>query len=85
VANGDALMTRVTGLGCTATAITGAAIAVEPDRLAAAAHALVLIGVAGEMAAERALGPGSLQLEILDALYQLDETELDRRARIRWD
>ena len=85
VANGDPLMTRVTGLGCTATAITGACIAVEPNRLAAAAHALVLIGVAGEMAAERALGPGSLQLEILDALYQLDAGELERRARLRWN
>ena len=85
VENGDPMMTRVTGLGCTATAITGACVAVEPDRLAAAAHALALIGVAGEMAAERALGPGSLQLEILDALYQLDATELARRARLRWD
>ena len=83
VHNGHEMMTRVTGLGCTATAITGACLAVEPDALAAAAHALALIGVAGEIAAERARGPGSLQLELLDALYRLDRAELEARARLR--
>ncbi len=82
IANGHPMMTRVTGLGCTATAITGACVAVEPDRLAAAAHALVIIGVAGEIAAERSRGPGSLQMEILDALYRLDETALLERAKL---
>lgn len=82
IRNGHPLMTRVTGLGCTATAILGACVAVEPDAVAAAAHALVILGVAGELAAARARGPGSLQLEILDALYLLDEATLMRHARL---
>ncbi len=82
VRNGHPMMTRVTGLGCTATAIIGACLAVEPDTLAATAHGLVIIGIAGEIAAERARGSGSLQMEILDALYLLDETTIRERARI---
>ncbi|HSU05715.1 MAG TPA: hydroxyethylthiazole kinase, partial [Acetobacteraceae bacterium] len=45
VTNGHPMMTRVTGLGCTATAILGACVAVEPDAVTAAAHALAIIGV----------------------------------------
>lgn len=82
IRNGHPMMTLVTGLGCTATAIIGACLAVEHDALAATAHGLAIVGVAGEIAAERARGPGSLQLELLDALYMLDEATLTRRARL---
>lgn len=82
VTNGHPMMTRVTGLGCTATAIVGACLAVEQDALAATSHALAILGVAGELAAERARGPGSLQLEILDALHGLDQATLVARARL---
>lgn len=79
--NGHALMTRVTGLGCSATAVIGAFLAVEPDALAATVAALAVFGVAGELAAEQARGPGSLQVELLDALYALDAATLTARAR----
>jgi hydroxyethylthiazole kinase len=82
IGNGHPMMTKVTGTGCTATAIVGACLAVEEDRVAASAHALVLIGVAGELAAARARGPGSFQVALLDALYDLDERTLLDRARI---
>lgn len=82
IRNGAPLMTRVTGLGCTATALIGACLAVERDPLAAAAHGLALLGVAGEMAAQRARGPGSLQMEIIDALYALDAAALAGMLRI---
>lgn len=82
VHNGHPLMTRVTGLGCTATALIGAFLAVTPDALAAATDALTVLGVAGELAAERAPGPGTLQVALLDALYTLDETTIAARARI---
>ena len=79
--NGDAMMARVTGLGCTATAIVGACLAVEQDRFAAVAHGLAVTAVAGEIAAARAHGPGSLQLEFYDALYRLDAATLEERIR----
>lgn len=80
--NGDPLMARVTGMGCTATAIIGACLSVEADRLAATVHGLAITAVAGDMAAARARGPGSLQLEIPDALYQLDAATLSARVRL---
>src|SRR6185369_5813719 len=58
VANGHPLMARVTAMGCAASALVGATLAVEPDAWTATAAALILIGVAGEVAAARARGPG---------------------------
>ena len=80
--NGHPLMARVTGMGCTATALIGAFLAVEPDALAAAVHGLTVLGVAGEIAAGASAGPGSLQVRLLDALYALDAAALAARARI---
>jgi hydroxyethylthiazole kinase len=79
--NGHPLMTRVTGLGCTASALIGAFLAVEADRIDAALHALIVLGVAGELAAERASGPGTLQLHLYDVLANLDRATLAERAR----
>jgi hydroxyethylthiazole kinase len=80
--NGHPLMARVTGMGCTATAIVGAFLAVERDPFRAVVQGLTVLGVAGEIAAERSPGPGSLQLQILDALHLLDEATIAERARI---
>ncbi|MET0343143.1 MAG: hydroxyethylthiazole kinase [Polyangiales bacterium] len=81
IAQGVPLMSRVTGLGCTASALIGAFLAVKPNPLDAAASALTVFGVAAEVAAERAEGPGTLQLHLLDALHRIDEATL--RARVR--
>jgi hydroxyethylthiazole kinase len=81
--NGHPMMARVTGLGCTATALVGAFLGANDEPFAATVSALATLGVAGEMAAEQSAGPGSLQLHLLDALYRLDRPELERRARVR--
>ena len=80
--NGHEMMTRVTGMGCTATAIIGACLGVGRDGRTALVHGLVIAGIAGEIAAARARGPGSMQVEFLDALYHLSEAELTGRARL---
>jgi hydroxyethylthiazole kinase len=82
IANGDPLMARVTAMGCVASALVGAALAVEPDAWKATAAALLAIGVAGEVAAARAWGPGSFAAEILDAVYALDRATLMSRAKV---
>ena len=41
-----------------------------------------MIGVAGEIAADRARGPGSFAVEILDAVYALDRDALIARAKV---
>jgi hydroxyethylthiazole kinase len=81
VANGHEMMTKVTALGCTASAMVAACLAVETDAVVATAHALAALGVCGEVAAEGAEGPGTLRLRLMDALYRLDE-EMLRRARV---
>ena len=76
VKNGHAMMPRVTGLGCTASALCGAFAAVNPALEMAAAHAMAVMGIAGEIAAETAKGPASLQLNFIDTLYLLSETHI---------
>ncbi|PSW21185.1 hydroxyethylthiazole kinase [Photobacterium sanctipauli] len=78
--NGHEMMPFVTGMGCSHTALTGAFAAIGEN---AGLAATAVLGVAGEIAAEKSAGPGSLQLNLLDALYQLDETILRERLRIR--
>jgi hydroxyethylthiazole kinase len=77
--NGHTMMPYITGMGCSLSALTGAFAAVgEETGLAAAA----ILGVAGEIAASESKGPGSLQLNILDALYQMDEKTLVQRIKL---
>lgn len=80
--NGHPLMTRVTGLGCSATAVVGAFLAVESDAFLATVAGLTVFAIAGEMAAGWAAGPGSLQVALLDALYSLDEATLKAKVRV---
>lgn len=82
VQNGHPLMARVTGMGCTASALCGAFAAVNDSSFAAAVHAMAVMGIAGELAAEKAAGPGTLQLHFLDALHNLDEGQLAGRLRL---
>ena len=82
IANGHSLMARVTAMGCAGSALVAACSAVEPDAWRASAAALVMLGVAGELAAEGAQGPGSFAVAILDALFNLDGPTLIARAKV---
>lgn len=75
IKNGHALMTKVTGLGCSASAIIGAFVAVIENKYEATITAMSLIGLAGELGEKLSNGPGSLQLQILDKLYNITEKE----------
>jgi hydroxyethylthiazole kinase len=83
VLNGHEMMGRVTGTGCTATVIIGAFLAVDPNPLEAATTGLSFFGLAGEKAAAKTLAPGSFQIALLDALYEMKEEELRAGARIQ--
>ena len=82
ISNGHPLMGRVTAMGCAASALVAACLAVEPDAWLATAAGLIALGVAGEIAAGRARGPGSLAVEIIDALHSLDRAVLRERGRV---
>jgi hydroxyethylthiazole kinase len=82
ISNGDPLMAKVTAMGCAASALVAACLAVETDRWLAAVAGLSAIGIAGEIAAARAAGPGSLAIGVIDALHALDQAHILQRARI---
>lgn len=76
ISNGNVMMAKITGMGCTATALIGAFVGTQnTDPFLATVSAMALLGVAGEIAAQNSSGPGSLQVNILDKLYNLDEQE----------
>jgi hydroxyethylthiazole kinase len=82
IKNGHPLMPRVTGLGCTASALCGAFAAINPDHFAATVSAMAVMGIAGEIAAERSKGPASLQVEFLDALYNMKGEDIEERLKM---
>jgi hydroxyethylthiazole kinase len=73
VNNGHKMMTQLTGTGCTATAITGAMLTAGDDALHCAAAAMVLNGIAGEIARKNSQGLGSFRMHYLDTLTTMDE------------
>ncbi|MDE3028546.1 MAG: hydroxyethylthiazole kinase [Paracoccaceae bacterium] len=81
VANGHAMMPLVTALGCSLTGIVGAFVVGQPVAEATVA-ALAYYGLAGEVAARVAKGPGSFQVAFLDALYALTPDEVTAGARV---
>lgn len=82
ISNGDAMLTRVTGTGCTATALIGAFLGTKLAPLDAAVAGLAALGVAAESAARTSTGPGSFQVALYDALYNLDGPALAAGARL---
>ncbi len=82
LAGGHAMMTRVTGLGCTATAFVGAFLAVNPDVFAATCHAMAVMAAAGSLAVAEATGPGSFAVRFLDVVYTLTEAEIAAGTRV---
>ncbi len=84
VHNGHPLFGRVTGTGCAATTAISCFCAVEEDQLTATACALGYYGLAGEEAARVSQGPGSFQVALYDALYNLPEETMLEKLKIRY-
>jgi hydroxyethylthiazole kinase len=86
LSNGHVWMTRITGVGCSATALVGAFCAVQPDAWRATVAAMALLSVAGEVAAEKTqaagLGVGSMQAALLDGLQLLDQKTFEQRLKL---
>ena len=80
--NGDAMMGRLTGMGCALSGLTGACLAVSDQPFDAAVAAVAIHGIAGEIAAEKASGPGSFQVALLDALYNLSAADIETRLKL---
>ncbi|QJB57541.1 hydroxyethylthiazole kinase [Pseudodesulfovibrio sp. zrk46] len=82
VGNGHSMMPRITGLGCTATALAGAFAAVVKDKVDALTSCMAILGIAGEIAAESSNGPGSLQIGIVDKLFNISREEIEMKINL---
>jgi hydroxyethylthiazole kinase len=83
IANGHALLTKVTGGGCALGAVMAAFAAIDDDRFSTTVAAVTVYTIAAEIAAETAAGPGSFAVGFIDALATITADDIGRRAAIR--
>ena len=83
VCGGHAMMQKVTGLGCTASALVGACAGAADSLLAAGVAGMAIMSAAGGIAVAKSAGPGSLQVNFLDALYNLTEADLAEQISLK--
>ncbi|KAA8827289.1 hydroxyethylthiazole kinase [Bifidobacterium myosotis] len=76
---GSALMSKITGAGCSLGGVTATYLAVA-EPLTAALAATLLYNRAGEIAEAKADGPGSFQVHLLDALWNLTPEQVAESA-----
>ena len=81
VDGGSPLMPLITGMGCSASAVTGAYAACS-EPLVAAAAAMAVFASAGEKAAKKAAGPGTFLPHFLDELYAVDSEDAAVRVKM---
>jgi hydroxyethylthiazole kinase len=87
LSNGHVWMTRITGIGCSASALVGAFCAVQNDAWRATVAAMAFLGVVGEVAAEKVLvrgqGVGSMQVALLDELQLMEQDTFKKHLRMQ--
>jgi hydroxyethylthiazole kinase len=82
VDNGAPIMGTIVGTGCMASSVIACFAAVEPDMAKAATAALAAFGIAGEVAANFAAGPGSYRAALYDAVHSLNRDYIDTYLRV---
>jgi hydroxyethylthiazole kinase len=84
VANGQPIMTRVTGIGCGLSAVAGAFCAVDPaSPLEAVTAAFAFYGCCADLAVASSALPGSFYVAFLDRLYDVGRAHLTAGLKIR--
>jgi len=82
ISNGHPMMAKVIATGCALGALISALSAKSNSPSIAGLAGLIWFGVAGEMAAKKASGPGSFSPAFLDCLYAVTLDELREKARV---
>ena len=82
VHGGNPLMTLVTGIGCSATAVTAACMAVAKSPFIGAVSAMALFASAGEKAGKKCQGPGSFLSYFIDELYNAGYEDATKRVTL---
>ncbi len=85
IENGTPMLTRITGAGCMAGALTAAAAGAFEEPFTAAAAAIIYMGLAGEMAvkSEPGMGPGTFRIKLFDSIYSLTADDIVKGGKIR--
>jgi len=83
ITGGSGYMPLVTGMGCIATAICGAHLAICEDSLAAAVSAMGCMAAAGGIAEVASNGPGTFAVYFIDALHNVTENDINRLVEVR--
>lgn len=84
ISNGHPMLSKVTGTGCMTSAITGGYAGLGEDAFTAAAAGVMSMGIAGEVAFEKAgeLGTGSFHMALIDALSMLNEQIIEEMGNV---
>jgi len=83
IENGHLMLARLTGTGCMCSSLIGAFCGATPDAPAkATVSALLSMGIAGEIAAEKQSDNGSFRVALHDAISRMDEDILTKRAKL---
>lgn len=80
--NGHAMLPSITGSGCLLSSVLGAFLASGEDPLEAAAYTVCSYGIAGEQAAKKSAGPGTFKTNLLDMLYQIEDSLVEENMQI---
>ncbi len=83
IENGDPLMSKIVGTGCVLGALLAALSVHANSSKIAAIAALGWFSIAGEIAAEKASGPGSFKPLFLDTLHSLSVDQIRDRLLIK--
>ncbi|MGI5891826.1 MAG: hydroxyethylthiazole kinase [Bacillota bacterium] len=73
IKNGHSMLSRITGSGCMCSAITATFCGAVKDYSQAAAAAVTVMGIAGEIAATKSSGTGSFRYNLIDALSMMND------------
>lgn len=85
VRGGSPLMPKITGMGCSASALAGAFAGVcGSNRVLPLVAAMSVMAAAGKEAAQSAQGPGSFVPLFMDSLYSMGADMLFRGAALQW-
>ncbi|MHB1000166.1 MAG: hydroxyethylthiazole kinase [Armatimonadota bacterium] len=83
IRNGHAMLGKVVGTGCMSNVIIASFAAVQPDPFTAAVGGLTAFGIAGEIAAIHAPDkPGTFHVELYNALYAINTSDIRNLAKI---
>ncbi|MDR3092238.1 MAG: hydroxyethylthiazole kinase [Clostridiales bacterium] len=85
IKNGHSMLANLTGTGCMCTSLVGAFVGASPRApFEAAVCAVLSMGIAGEIAYEKAgeLGNGSFRAALHDAISKLDAATLEKKAKL---